>query len=72
MGKMKDIMIDKMNDEGPKYDSAGFTHDDNQMKPPPDEINLESGLSMWVINDIRVWARSYMEACKLYEIIDKF
>ena len=72
MGKMKDIMIDKMNDEGPKYDSAGFTHDDNQMHPPPDKVNLETGLSMWIIKDIKVWATDYVQACKLYEVIDKF
>jgi hypothetical protein len=72
MGKMKDLVIDQMNDEGPQYDSAGYTSADNQMHPPPDEINLESGLSMWIIKDIRVWATDYLQACKLYEIIDKF
>jgi hypothetical protein len=72
MGKMKDLVIDQMNDEGPAFDSAGYTSADNQMHPPPDEINLESGLSMWVIKDIRVWATDYLQACKLYEIIDKF
>jgi hypothetical protein len=72
MGKMKDLVIDQMNDEGPQYDSAGYTSADNQLYPPPDEINLESGLSMWIIKDIRVWATDYPQACKLYEIIDKF
>ena len=55
---MSELMIDKMNAE--------------QMHPQPDKVNLESGLSMWIIKDIKVWATDYIQACKLYEIIDKF
>jgi hypothetical protein len=46
--------------------------EDNQLHPAPDQVNLETGLSMWIIKDIRIWAKDYIEACRLYEIIDKF
>lgn len=43
----------------------------NQLPPPPDEIDLETGKSMWHINEIHVWANTYENALRMYnEIID--
>lgn len=58
--------------EEPEYDSAGYTFHDNQMPPPPDEINLDTGKSMWIIKDYRIWANSYQEAVELLPLIESF
>lgn len=57
MGKMKDLVINEMN---------------NQMHPPPDEINLESGLSKWIIKDYKIWAKDYTQALELLTMIESF
>jgi len=82
MGKMKNLVIDQMNNDrngpddsdwnAPTFDGAGFTEADNQMEPPPDEINLELGRSMWIIEEYRIWARSYKEALELVSMIKSF
>lgn len=61
MGKMKDLVIDIMNQEA-----------DNQMSPPPDELNSTTNKSMWIIDGYRVWANSYAEAVEHAKIISKF
>lgn len=58
---MKDVFIDLRNQE-----------DDNQMSPPPDEINLTTNKSMWIINGYRIWASSYMEALESLKRIESF
>ena len=72
MGKMKNLVIDQMNDEGPVFDSAGYMSADNQLDPPPSEINIESGKMMWELDGYRIWADSYQQALQLLTIIDKF
>ena len=43
----------------------------NQLPPPAEEIDLQTGKSMWRINEIRVWADTYENALRMYnEIID--
>jgi hypothetical protein len=43
----------------------------NQLHPPPVEIDLNTGKSMWLVNDIRVWADTYENALRMYnEIIN--
>ena len=69
----------------PEFDSAGFTendrkiddyyqnqYDQNQLNPPPDQINTESGKSMWVIKGYKIWAQSYAEALQLLPMIENF
>ena len=58
--------------EEPEYDGAGFTHDDNKMSPPPDEINTTTGKSMWIIKDYKIWADSYEQALNLLPMIESF
>lgn len=83
MGRMKDLYIDQRNQEQhspddtdwnvpPKYDGAGFTEEDNQLTPPPDQINLDNGKSMWVIKGYKIWAQSYAEALQLLPMIENF
>lgn len=78
MGRIKDKLIDKMNTpddtdwNAPKFDSAGFTEEDNQLTPPPDQINLDNGKSMWVIKGYKIWAQSYAEALQLLPMIENF
>jgi hypothetical protein len=44
----------------------------NELTPPPDEINIQDGKMMWVINGYRIWARSYQEALELLPLIESF
>jgi hypothetical protein len=41
----------------------------NQLEPPPVEIDTETGLNKWVINDINVYAHTYEGALRVYEQI---
>ena len=70
-------------DEGPEFDSAGFTatseqdeqrYDDkhNTMPPPPIEINMVTGKSLWLIKDYKIWANTYEEALKHLDMIESF
>lgn len=45
---------------------------DGQLEPPPDQVDLETGKSMWLIDGYKIWAESYQQAVKLYSIILKF
>lgn len=40
-----------------------------QLTPPAEEINLESGKGKWTIKGIPVWADSYEEAVEIYCLI---
>lgn len=42
----------------------------NQLSPAPDEINVETGKSMWIIKDYRIWADSYEDALELLPLIE--
>jgi hypothetical protein len=45
--------------------------ENNQLHPPPVEIDITTGLCKWVINDISVYAHTYERALRVYnEIID--
>jgi hypothetical protein len=59
-------------DATPEYDSAGYTFTDNRMSPPPDEINTDTGKSMWVLNGYKIWADSYQQATELLPLIESF
>jgi hypothetical protein len=52
-------------DETPEYDN-------NTMPPPPNEINMVTGKSMWVIKDYKIWANTYEEALKHLDMIESF
>jgi len=68
-------------DEGPEYDSAGFTatseqdeqrYDDkhNRMDPAPDKIDTVTGKSMWIIKGYKIWDTSYQDALKHLDFIE--
>jgi hypothetical protein len=64
-------------DEEPEYDEYGTwlknkEVTDNIMPPPPDEINTQTGKSMWIINDYKIWADSYDQALQLLPMIESF
>jgi len=65
MGKMKNLLIDKIN-AGP--DDTDW----NYLPPPPDQIDLDSGKSMWIIEDYKIWAYSYQQALELLPMIKSF
>ncbi len=79
MGKMKDLYIDKINEQGPDdidwnaptYDGAGFTETD-RLAPPPDEINTDTNKCMWEIKGYKIWADNYVQALELLSIIESF
>ena len=58
-------------DEGPEYDSAGFTvADNNKMDPAPDKIDTVTGKSMWIIKGYKIWDTSYQDALKHLDFIE--
>ena len=84
MGRIKDIFIDKMNEQGPddtdwnapEYDSAGFTEADRD--PEPITVGND-GKNCWEIksttkDDVsyKIWAFSYKEALELLPMIEDF
>jgi hypothetical protein len=42
----------------------------NKLDPAPDEINLDTGKSMWIIKDYRIWADSYKQALETLPLIE--
>ena len=50
----------------------------NELEPPPDELNTDSGLCMWKIKSIkddceyRIWAHSFKEAVEMLPQIESF
>jgi hypothetical protein len=44
----------------------------NQLDPAPDEVNVETGKSMWIIKDYKIWADSYKQALELLPMIESF
>jgi hypothetical protein len=63
-------MINLSKNDVPNY--LDLSKNDNQLEPPPDQVNLESGKSMWIIDGYRIWASSYKEALELLPIIESF
>lgn len=49
-----------------------FKEEDNQLSPPPDQIDIDNCKMMWVIEGYRIWARSYQEALELLPLIQSF
>jgi hypothetical protein len=47
-------------------------YENNTMAPPPDMINMETGKSMWIIKDYKIWADSYEQALNLLPMIESF
>lgn len=43
---------------------------ENQLSPAPDEIDIHTGKSMWIIKDYRIWADSYEDALELLPLIE--
>ena len=70
---MKNLLIDQMNSDRNGPDDTDWNAPaSNQLNPPPDEIDLESGKSMWEIKGYKIWARSYKEALELLPMIESF
>ena len=82
MGKIKNQLIDKMNEgpddidwNAPIYDSAGFTESDRE--PAPIQSSSD-GNKLWMVKSIKddveykIWAPTYQEALKLLPMIESF
>lgn len=54
-----------------KPNSNGWISMTNKLDPAPDEINTDTGKSMWKIKDYRIWADSYKQALELLPLIEK-
>lgn len=63
MGRMKDLFIEQRNLES-------LDDQNNMLEPPPNEIDLQSGRSMWIINGSQIWAESYERALELLPYIE--
>jgi len=50
--------------------SNGWISMNNKLDPAPDEINTDTGKSMWIIKDYRIWADNYQEALKVLPLIE--
>jgi hypothetical protein len=70
MGKMKNLVIDQMNKDRNGPDDTDWNAPPNQLEPPPDMINTETGKSMWIIKDYRIWAETYKQALELLPLIE--
>jgi len=70
MGKMKELFIDKINNDRNGPDDTDWNS--NQLTPPPDEIDIHSGKCMWVIEDYKIWAHTYAQALELLPMIKNF
>jgi len=70
MGKMKNLVIDQMNNDRNGPDDTDWNF--NQLTPPPDQIDLDSGKSMWIIDDYKIWAETYQQALELLPLIQSF
>jgi len=44
----------------------------NQLFPPPEQIDIERGKGMWTIKGYRIWADNYLQACEHLELIENF
>ncbi len=63
MGRMKDLFIDQMNNDRNGPDDIDYKY--NQLSPPPEEIDLNTGRGKWVFDNIEVWAYTYEQALEL-------
>ena len=63
-------MINLSKNDNPNY--LNLSKNDHQLEPPPAQVNLENGKSMWVIDGYRIWAKSYKEALELLPLIESF
>jgi len=52
--------------------ALNLSKNDGQLEPPPDQINIKNGKSMWIIDGYKIWARTYKEALELLPIIQSF
>ena len=50
--------------------SNGWISMNNKLDPAPDEINTDTGKSMWIIKDYRIWADSYKQALETLPLIE--
>jgi hypothetical protein len=55
-----------------EQDEQRYDDKHNTMPPPPDEINTQTGKSMWIIKDYKIWADSYQQALTLLPMIESF
>lgn len=77
MGRIKDKLIDQMNEE-----NTGFTPDDTDWdsrkssafhdEQSPIEIDPKSGKKLYLIKDYKIWAYSYKQALELLPMIEGF
>lgn len=40
----------------------------NTLPPPPNVIDLNLSLNMWVIEDMEIWAKTYDQAIEIYNL----
>lgn len=52
--------------------SNGWISMSNKLDPAPDEIDTNTGKSMWIIKDYKIWANSYKEALESLHMIESF
>ena len=53
-------------------DEQRYDDKHNTMPPPPLEIDMVTGKSMWLIKDYKIWANTYEEAVKHLDVIESF
>lgn len=74
MGKMKDFIIDQMNNP----DDTDWNYKNNQLEPPPAQVDTYTGKKMWEVKSIvddcvyKIWAESYQQALELLPMIENF
>jgi hypothetical protein len=66
MGKLKDYMIDQINNERNMPDDFDSSYEPNHVSEQPD------GKKLYIIKDYRIWAYSYKQALELLPMIENF
>lgn len=64
------IPIVILNDKSAWGETPSRAYVENQLDPAPDEINIDTGKSMWIIKDYKIWADNYQQALELLPMIE--
>ena len=66
------IPVAILNDKSVWGETSPYAYVENQLDPAPDEININTGKSMWIIKDYRLWADNYQQALELLPMIESY
>lgn len=74
MGRMKDKLIDQMNEERNDMtpDDIDWDSKPSSIEPAPVQIDKSTGKKLYIIKEYKIWAYSYKQALELLPMIEGF